>query len=167
MRKPTLCICENKDADQLHVNREADRRLCFRFSDSIIHLLLKYKISSFYPSSVTVQTRLCRTPWKTTNGWFCHDVAHVRFNRYSKEQSKSFCESWESLNICSYHQMRFFHSSSCRFQSNLQEKKLVLHLKILSLRYITDKNYSQPYVALHERLGSCLSIRRLLFPSLQ
>ena len=30
MRKPTFCICENKDADQLHDNREADLRLCFR-----------------------------------------------------------------------------------------------------------------------------------------
>ena len=35
MRKPTICICENKDADQLRGNREADQRLCFRYSDSI------------------------------------------------------------------------------------------------------------------------------------
>ena len=31
MRKPTFCICENKDADQLRGNREADQRLCFRY----------------------------------------------------------------------------------------------------------------------------------------
>ena len=30
MRKPDFCICENKDADQLRGNREADLRLCFR-----------------------------------------------------------------------------------------------------------------------------------------
>ena len=30
MRKPTFGICENKDADQLRSNREADQRLCFR-----------------------------------------------------------------------------------------------------------------------------------------
>ena len=30
MGKPTICICENKDADQLRGNREADQRLCFR-----------------------------------------------------------------------------------------------------------------------------------------
>ena len=30
MRKPTFCICENKDADQLRSDREADQRLCFR-----------------------------------------------------------------------------------------------------------------------------------------
>ena len=41
MGKPTICICENKDADQLRGNREADQRLCFRYSDSTIPLLFK------------------------------------------------------------------------------------------------------------------------------
>ena len=36
--KPTFCICENKDADQLCGNREADQRLCFRYIDSTIPL---------------------------------------------------------------------------------------------------------------------------------
>ena len=40
MGKPTICIGENKDADQLRGNREADQRLCFRYSDSTIPLLL-------------------------------------------------------------------------------------------------------------------------------
>ena len=31
MRKPDFCICENKDADQLHSNSTADQRLCFRY----------------------------------------------------------------------------------------------------------------------------------------
>ena len=44
MRKPGFCICENKDADQLRVNREDDQRLCFRYNDSTIPLLLKSKI---------------------------------------------------------------------------------------------------------------------------
>ena len=46
MRKPTFCICENKDADQLRGNREADQRLCFRYIDSTIPLLSKSEISS-------------------------------------------------------------------------------------------------------------------------
>ena len=46
MRKQTLCICENKDADQLRGNREADQRLCFRYIDSTIRLLSKSEISS-------------------------------------------------------------------------------------------------------------------------
>ena len=29
MRKPTVCICENKGADQLHSNCEADQHLFF------------------------------------------------------------------------------------------------------------------------------------------
>ena len=39
MRKPTFCICENKDADQLCGNREDDQRLCFRYIDSTNPLL--------------------------------------------------------------------------------------------------------------------------------
>ena len=41
-----ICICKNKDADQLRGNREADQRLCFRYTDSTIPLLPKYDISS-------------------------------------------------------------------------------------------------------------------------
>ena len=58
MRKPTFCICENKDVDQLRGNREADQRLCFRYIDSAIPLLSKSEIK---PSSVAVQPGLCRT----------------------------------------------------------------------------------------------------------
>ena len=46
MRKPAFCICENKYADQLHGNREADQGLCFHYIDSTIPLLSKYEISS-------------------------------------------------------------------------------------------------------------------------
>ena len=41
MGKPTICIGENKAADQLRSNCEADQRLCFRYSDSTIPPLLK------------------------------------------------------------------------------------------------------------------------------
>ena len=47
MGKPTICIGENKGADQLRGNREADQCLCFRYSDSTIPPLLNSKISSF------------------------------------------------------------------------------------------------------------------------
>ena len=36
MREPPFCIFDNKDADQLRGNREADQRLCFRYTDSTI-----------------------------------------------------------------------------------------------------------------------------------
>ena len=65
MGKPTICIGENKGADQLRSNCKADQRLCFRYSDSTMPLLLKSKISSFYLFSVLVQVSLCQTCSKT------------------------------------------------------------------------------------------------------
>ena len=70
LRKPAFCICENKDPDQLCGNREADQRLCFRFTDSKIPLLPKNEISSIWPSSVAAQPDLCGT-------WFSHNEAHM------------------------------------------------------------------------------------------
>ena len=39
MRKPALCICENKCADQLGSNFAADQCLCFSYIDSNIKFL--------------------------------------------------------------------------------------------------------------------------------
>ena len=44
MGKPTICIGENKDADQLRGYREADQRLCFRYTDSTIPPLQNFKL---------------------------------------------------------------------------------------------------------------------------
>ena len=41
-----FCIHENKDADQLNGNSEADQRLCFHYIDSRIPLLPKCEISN-------------------------------------------------------------------------------------------------------------------------
>ena len=65
LRKPGFYICENKEADQLRGNREADQRLCFRYLDSTIPLLSKSEISSLYPSSVRLLPGLCGT-WSET-----------------------------------------------------------------------------------------------------
>ena len=46
VRKPDFFICENKDADQLRGNREADQCLCFGILDSTIPLHPKYDVSS-------------------------------------------------------------------------------------------------------------------------
>ena len=48
MRKPAFCICENKDADQLRGNREADQRLCFatRIVQSLYFLSPKFQFTS-------------------------------------------------------------------------------------------------------------------------
>ena len=78
MRKPTICIGENKDADQLRSNCEADQRLCFRYMDSTIPLLSKSRISRLLPSSVLVQLGLCQT-WSETTLLVNHEVT-----QYSK-----------------------------------------------------------------------------------
>ena len=39
MRKPTVCIGENNEADQIGSNCEADQRQCFRHRDSTVPLL--------------------------------------------------------------------------------------------------------------------------------
>ena len=44
-RRDTTGRCENKNAYQLCGNREADQRLCFRYTDSTIPLLPKSEIS--------------------------------------------------------------------------------------------------------------------------
>ena len=62
MGKPTSCICENKDADQLRGNHEADQRLCFRYTDSTLPLLLNL-LACFCDS---VQPGLCQTCSETT-----------------------------------------------------------------------------------------------------
>ena len=48
MRKPAFCIDENKDADQLRGNREADQRLFFatRILQSLFFLNPKFQTSS-------------------------------------------------------------------------------------------------------------------------
>ena len=51
MRKPAFCICENKDADQLRGNGEADQRLCFRYIDRIIEQSLYILHTKFQASN--------------------------------------------------------------------------------------------------------------------
>ena len=52
VRKPDFCLGENKGADQLRGNLEADQRLCFRYSDSTIFFYLnpKFQASSSFLS---------------------------------------------------------------------------------------------------------------------
>ena len=60
MRKPDICPCKNKDADQLCGNCEADQRLWFFYTDSSVPLLPKSEISSFLRSSIAAQAGLCQ-----------------------------------------------------------------------------------------------------------
>ena len=77
MRKPVFGICENKDADQLRGNREADQRLCFRYTDSIIPLLPKSEnfksLTIFCDSTARLVSDLVGTP----EDRFSHNEAHI------------------------------------------------------------------------------------------
>ena len=85
MRKPSFCTCENKDADQLRGNCEADQRLCFRFIGSTIPLLPKSESSSLSPYYVAVQPVLCRNP----KDRFSHNEAHLKVSHLVAAFSKS------------------------------------------------------------------------------
>ena len=75
MRKPTICICENKGADQLRGNREADQRLCFRYSDSTIDFL--FYLNPKFQASISflcLYRPVCVGPVRKPHCWFFHDV---------------------------------------------------------------------------------------------
>ena len=77
MRKPDFCICENKDADQLRGDREADQRLCFRYTDSTIPLLSESGVSSLWSYSVIVQSGLCQAWSETPKTGFLTTRHHI------------------------------------------------------------------------------------------
>ena len=64
MRNLASCICENKDADQLHGNGEADQRLCLAIRIVQSRYLLNPKFQAI-AISVVVQPGLCQT-WSET-----------------------------------------------------------------------------------------------------
>ena len=80
MRNPEFCLCENKGADQLCSDCEADQRLCFRYTDSTISLLLKSEISSFWRASVTIQVGLCRTWSESPQIGFSRVAAQIAYS---------------------------------------------------------------------------------------
>ena len=67
MRKPVSACGKTKAQMSCSVsgNCAADQRHCFRLIDSTNNLLPKSKISNLQPSSVAIQTGLCKT-WSET-----------------------------------------------------------------------------------------------------
>ena len=83
MGKPTISIGENKGADQLRSNFEADQRLCFRYTDSTIPPLL---IPKFRASSLILRlySPVCVGPGRNPNCWFSHAHAQIFFAYFGK-----------------------------------------------------------------------------------
>ena len=77
IRKPTICICENKGADQLRSNCEADQRLCFRYTVQF----LSFQNPKFPVSSVLLclYSPVCVRPVRKPHCWFSHEAAQLCF----------------------------------------------------------------------------------------
>ena len=95
MEKPTTCIGENKDTDQLRGNREADQLLCFRYSDSTIPLLFQAS-SSF----LRLYRPVCVRPVRKPHCWFSHEAAHLftvgLFSTSHHHFDKSILKYWRA-----------------------------------------------------------------------
>ena len=81
MRKPAFCICENKGADQLRGNREADQRLCFRYIDtkSLYSLNPKFQASSHL---LWLYSPFYVGPDQNPEDRFSHNEAHLMSSHY-------------------------------------------------------------------------------------
>ena len=77
VRKPTFCLWENKGADQLCSNCEADQHLCFRYTDSTILYFVN-------PKFTTSSRLLCLNisdyvrPILKPYCWFSHNGTHLK-----------------------------------------------------------------------------------------
>ena len=116
MRKPAFCICGNKGADQLCVNRTAGQRFSFYYIYSAISLLPKSEILSLEPSSVTAQPGFCRT-WSDIpkTGFLVTRLAFIQCNI-------SHCDS----NGCKHD---YFQMKMCDIFSYFCSKLKIHHVK--------------------------------------
>ena len=75
MGKPTICIGENKGADQLRGNREADQAfvIATRIVQFLFYLNPKFQASS---SFLCLYRSVCVGPVQKPHCWFSHEVAH-------------------------------------------------------------------------------------------
>ena len=76
MGKPTICICENKGADQLRSNCEADQHLCFHYTDSTVPLLLKIQNFKLLALFCDLHRPVCVGTIPKQHCWFSHEEVH-------------------------------------------------------------------------------------------
>ena len=69
-RKPAICICENKGANQLRRNSAADQCLCCHYLNCTIPLLPKFQTYSNLPR---LYTQICVGPALKSS----RDTAHI------------------------------------------------------------------------------------------
>ena len=79
MGKPTICLGENKGADQLRGNREAAKLIsAFVFATRIVQFLFylnpKFQASS---SFLCLYRPVCVGPVQKSHCWFSHEAAQI------------------------------------------------------------------------------------------
>ena len=84
MRNPAFCICENKDADQLHGNHKPDQRLCFRNTDSAIPLLPKIRNFKHLAIFCDCIARFVSDLVGNPKDRFSHNEAHIGTDNTAK-----------------------------------------------------------------------------------
>ena len=90
MGKPTICIGENTDADQLCGNREADH--AFVFATRIVHFLL-YLTPKFQASNLLLclYRSVCIRPVRNPHCWFSHEAAQLSSHVGIKFNLRKLC----------------------------------------------------------------------------
>ena len=77
MGKPTICICENKDADQLDGNT-AELISAFVFATRIVHFLFFLNPKFQAPSLLLcLYSLICVRPVRKPHCWFSHEAAQM------------------------------------------------------------------------------------------
>ena len=76
MGKPTICIGENKDADQLRGTAKLISAFVFatRIVQFLFHLNPKFQVSSLL---LCLYRPVCIGPVRKPHCWFSHEVAHM------------------------------------------------------------------------------------------
>ena len=87
MGKPTICIGENKDADQLRGNPEADHAFVFatRIVQFLSYLNPKFQASG---SFLCLYRPVCVGPVQKPHCWFSHEVAQFK----KRKEVKALCD---------------------------------------------------------------------------
>ena len=121
--KQTVCICENRDADQLCCNCTSDRHLCYRIIDSTTPPLTK--------SEMTAQAGLCQTSSEPrlfvfpSKGWFnINRIYRVRsftgmdINTGTDYRNGHYAVDLGVLNVFYLHKMYFWGHINSLYKKN-------------------------------------------------
>ena len=91
MRKPTICICENKDADQLRGNTPK-LISALVFATWIVQYL--FFLNTKFQASSHLQwlySLVCVRPGQNSHCWFSHVAAHLSSGFLNRSDTKSGC----------------------------------------------------------------------------